>query len=546
MRASWPTPVMTIDLALLNGRIVDGTGAPWYRGHVGIRDGHIDRIDRGTAHRLSAETEVDVDGAVVCPGFIDAHSKSDTEVFADPTLEPKIRQGITTEVIGHDGHSLAPMYGEPGGPNVAGPFGGSFSGIKPHQWTWEEMAGFLDALDRLDLAPNIGTLTGYGTIRYNVLGMEDGAVTETDIQEMGDLLEESLKQGSLGLSSALIYPPQMYADREELKRVAGRLAAYGRPFISHVRSQGRGIWDAADELYDLSVETAVPVQHTHVQLSGEAQHGGATRIRNLMDAARDRGGDVSANQHPYKAGGTRLSSLLPPWLLSQDADYILEQLRDPDVREDVRRDIEEWRLEGWENLAGLTGWDDVVIASVHGEEGSGFEGRSLADIAAVRDQRPIDALCDILLEVGYGVDILLHKLAETDIETFLEDERISFCTDGLFGDHPHPRTYGTYPRILGEYVRERNRLSVESAVRRMTSLPARTYGLDRRGILRPGMIADLVVFDLDTVASPATYEEPTRVPRGISHVIVNGSFVIAEGEPTDRTPGRVIRHDAVS
>lgn len=532
---------MAVDTVLENARIVDGTGAPWFRGHVGISDGLIDEVSRGTDHDLTADTAVDVDGDVLCPGFVDAHSKSDSEPFDDRTLEPKIRQGITTEIIGHDGYSMAPFYRDDLD-EWRTVLGGIVRGIDDDQWVWEDTAEFLDTLADRGVAPNIGTLVGHGTVRYNVMGLSDHEPSARELEEMADLVEECLEDGALGLSTGLIYPPQMYSDSDELRTLAARLSSYGRPLIAHVRSQGRGVWDAIDELYDLSVEEGVPVQHTHIQLSGGGQGGKADTVLRVMAAARERGGDVSANQHPYTAGSTRMGALLPPRFQSMDSSTLVEQLRSDQVREAVRRDIEEWRIDGWENLAGLTGWDDIHVASVKTAENRDLEGRSLSSIASDRSERPVDVMCDVLVEEDFEVDVLLHKLSESDIRTFLADERISVCTDGLFGDNPHPRTYGTYPRILNEYVYEADLLSLEETIRKMTSLPARQYGLDRRGLIRPEMKADLTVFDPTSVAGPATYENPTRPPKGIPHVLVNGEFVVREGDVTGETPGDVIRH----
>jgi N-acyl-D-amino-acid deacylase len=252
---------------------------------------------------------------------------------------------------------------------------------------------------------------------------------------------------------------------------------------------------------------------------------------------RERGADAAANQHPYTAGSTNLSALLPSWILANDPDEIKERLRDHDVRRRIREDIEQWGVNGWENLAGLTGWDNVTIANVKTAANSSTEGRSLAAIAPRRDVHPAEVICDLLIEEDFEVDILLHKLAEGDVHSLLSDERISICTDGFFGENPHPRTYGTYPKILGELVRDRDLLSLEEAIRKMTSLPARMHGLFDRGLIRPGMAADVVVFDPLTVDTTATYEQPARPPRGIYHVIVNGDFVVRDEKVTGALPG---------
>ena len=529
------------DTVIENGRIVDGSGAPWFRGSVGIRDGQIDRVERGQSTTMTADEVLAVDGAVIAPGFIDSHSKSDAEPFRNGLLEPKIRQGITTEIVGHDGYSMAPFHRHDAFDRWSSILGGLKRGIDDDQWTWGSFGDYLEVLDSLPLGPNIGALVGHGTVRFSVMGGGDDAPTDENLESMQSLVRDSIEEGAFGVSTGLVYTPQVHATTDELRALTQPLADAGLPFVSHVRSQGRGVWDAIDELYRIGGAHDIQIIHTHIQLSGPRQNGKADRVRSLMDAARERGIEVSANQHPYRAGSTKLSALLPPRLLTLSTDELKSKLRDPAVRAEVAEDIRSWRLDDWENLAGLTGWDDVVVSSVSTAVNRDLEGVAIMDIASCRDGDPVDVVCDLLLEESFEVEVLLHKLHEDDIATFLTDPRISVCTDGLFGDHPHPRTYGTYPRILEEFVRERNVLQLEEAVRKMTSLPAQTYGLEDRGLVKAGFVADLVVFDPDTVRARATYDDPTRYPVGITQVFVDGERVIADGGPTDARPGSVLR-----
>lgn len=531
---------MNSNIVLANARIIDGTGAPWFRGSVAVGDGTIQEVTRRRERPPSAEAVIDVDEDIVCPGFIDTHSKSDVEIFADPTVKPKIRQGITTEIIGHDGYSIAPLNRCCSKEKWKSVLGAFAKGASAEEWSWGTLGEFLSELDRNGVSPNVGTLVGHGTVRYNVLGMEDTQPSRAELDRMADLVSESLEQGALGLSTGLVYPPQMYSDTDELRALAQRLRPYGRPLAAHIRSQGRYIWDAIDELYDIGVSERVPIYHSHIQLSGEIQQRKADRALHLIETARERGADVAANQHPYTAGSTNLSALLPPWILSNPTEEIKERLLEPEVRTRIRRAIENWEIDGWENLGGLTGWENVIIANVNTPENQSVEGCSLEEIARKRGDHPVDVLCDLLVDEDFEVDILLHKLAEEDIRTLLVNERISVCTDGFFGENPHPRTYGTYPKVLGEIVRDQNLLTVAEAIRKMTSLPARMYGLQKRGLVRPGMSADLVVFNPLNVGSSATYEQPTQLPRGIRHVIVNGEFVVRNGEITGATPGEVL------
>ncbi|SMO74826.1 N-acyl-D-amino-acid deacylase family protein [Halorubrum cibi] len=528
------------DLLIENARVVDGTGAPWFRGAVTVEGGRIESIHRTSSPDVDPEATLDAEGNVVCPGFIDTHSHSDLELFEDPTLAPKIRQGITTEILGQDGFSMAPMYREGGADQWAKQLG-ALAGDVDVEWTWGSVADYLDAVEENGAAPNVALLVGHGAVRFDVLGMADRAPSDDELDEMGDLVTEALEDGAVGFSTGLIYTPCTYADTREIRELAARLGPYGRPFVAHIRSEGRWIWEALDEFVDIGAEEDVPLHLSHFKVAGPMQHGKVDRATALVEAARERGVDLTAEQYPYTAGSTMLSAVLPPWVHAEGPDGTLEFLTDETARERIRRDIEEWRIDGWENIGKLTGWENVVIANVETAANERVEGMNVAAIAAERDVEPVDAVCDLLLEEDLAVSMTIHMLEESDVQDILSYERVCVGSDGLFGGKPHPRVYGTYPRILGHYVRERNLLTVEEAVRKMTSLPARAMGLDRKGILRSGMDADLVVFDPVTVESRATFENPRRHPKGIDHVLVNGEFVVRDVETTGNLPGRAVR-----
>lgn len=531
---------MDHDLLIEDARIVDGTGAPWYEGHVAVDDGRITEIYRGD-HDATAERRVDVDGNVVCPGFIDAHSHSDLELFSDPTLEPKIRQGITTEILGQDGFSMAPMYREGGAETWEDHLSG-LDGRTPEEWSWGSTGDYFDAITENGIAPNAGMLVGHGTVRFNVLGMSDAEPTDAELSEMCDLVAESLEEGALGLSTGLIYTPQYNATTEEVRALGAELAPYKRPYVAHIRSERFGIWEAMDEFMDVGATEGIPLHHSHFKVVGGPQYGKASRANELVEYARDRGIDYVADQYPYTAGSTMLGSVLPPWVKAGDPSETLERLTDPETRERIRRDVSESRLDGWHNPGKYTGWENIVIASVDATTDENYVGTSVAEIADETDRLPIDVVCDLLVESELDVTMTLHQLDEDDVREILRNERVCVGTDGIFGSgKPHPRLYGSYPRILEKYVREENLITMEEAVRKMTSLPARFFGLYRKGIVRPGMDADLVVFDPHTVSTGATYETPRRFPTGMPHVLVDGEFVVRDGETTGALPGSVLR-----
>ncbi|WP_276256418.1 N-acyl-D-amino-acid deacylase family protein [Halomontanus rarus] len=529
-------------ITFTNARVLDGTGSPWFRGSITVRDGKIERLWRTTDPDIESEERIDVDGAVISPGFIDAHSHSDLRPFSDPALPSKTMQGVTTEILGQDGFSMAPLHRDEGREEwqshlerLAGPLEG--------EWSWGDIEAYLDALDDNGLGVNVATFVGHGTVRYNVVGMGEETPTETELEEMADLVTEGLEAGAIGFSTGLVYTPQVYADTHEMRTLARRLAPYGRPFVAHIRSEGRWIWDAIDEFYDIGAEEGIPVHHSHCKVSAKSHVGKADRVRSLMDAARERGVDVTADMYPYTAGSTPLVGLLPPWVTADGLETTREIISDPEQRTELRKDIEQWRLEGWENIPGKIGWEDIHVANVGSETNEHLTGDSFVAIANRRGVHPVDVMCDLLLEEDFDVQTIEHGMLESDVRELMSDDRIAIGSDGLFSTTPHPRLYGTYPRVLGHYVREENHLGLAEAIRKMTSLPARAMGLDQKGVLRPGLDADLVVFDPGTVASPATYDRPRQYPTGIEHVLVNGEFVVRNGEHTETLPGRTIRHE---
>lgn len=529
--------MMGLDTVVRNGRIVDGTGSPWFRGSVGIENGKIVEITRKRNPGLTGEVEIDAEGSIVAPGFIDTHSHSDLELFDDPTLAPKIRQGITTEILGQDGFSMAPMYREGGATEWKTQLS-ALAGDINVSWDWGSVTDYFDAIEEQGLGPNVGMLMGHGTARFNILGMDDREPTEDELAEMQSLVSEALEDGALGFSTGLIYTPATYASTEEVTALASCLEPYGRPFIAHIRSEGRWIWEALDEFIDIGAEHGIPLHLSHFKVAGTQQQGHASRAIQQLETARARGVDITAEQYPYDSGSTMLSAILPPWVHADGPDELLEKLESSEIREQMRTDIEEWRIPGWENFAGLAGWENIYVTNA--PENSACEGLSIDEIATQQNTSTIDSVCDLLINNDLAVSMRVKLLAEEDIREILSCDLVTVGTDGLFGGEPHPRVYGSYPRIFGHYVRDENLLSLEEMIRKMTSLPARAMDLEKKGILRPEMDADLVVFDPDIVASPATYDHPRQYPRGITHVVVNGRPVVADSKVTENTPGEVL------
>lgn len=519
---------MAYDKLLRNCRIADGTGAPWFRGSIGICDGQIESVIKRETAELEAAETVNVNGLVVSPGFIDLHSHSDLRLFAESELFAKTMQGVTTEILGQDGFSMAPMYQKDGVKEWEDHLSG-INGRPEQEWSWEGVSEYLDAIETAEVAPNVGTLVGHGTVRYNIIGMDVRSPTDAELQEMADLVTEALEDGAVGFSTGLDYVPQLKASTYELQTLASRLSEYNRPFVAHIRNQSRDIWKALDEFVDIGQDEDIPLHLSHFKLMHAPQHGQAERAIGLIETARNRGVDITADQYPYTAGSTMLAADLPPWARVDGPQDTIDHLRNnrPEIEDYLENEVKDW--------------SKIVITSVASEANQRYIGESIDAIAEDRAASPAETTVDLLIENRLEVGRICYFAAEEDVKQILKHERTAVATDALLGGEPHPRTYGTYPRVLGKYARNQNLFSFEEAIRMMTSLPARIIGLNNKGLIRPGMDADLVAFDPHTVGSPATYDDPRQFPDGMPHVLINGEFVVRNHKHTKRTPGTVIR-----
>ncbi len=523
----WPVSNHWMDLVLSNCRIIDGTGAPWFRGWIGIEDGTISQVGRKEPPTGST---IDIGDNMVCPGFIDAHSHSDLRLFTEPELAPKTRQGVTTEILGQDGFSMAPMYRD-GGAQQWEDHLKAIGGRAQREWTWGGIDGYLDAVEKNGVATNVATLVGHGTVRFNVMGMDDSEPTADQLSEMADLVTEALDDGAIGFSTGLIYPPQVNASTAEVRELASRLEPFGRPFVAHIRDEMSDIWGALEEFIRIGETESIPLHLSHFKLALPPQHGKARRAIEILDAARERGVDITADQYPYTASATVLTEVLPDWIHADGPEAALDYLQNDTDRARIYTHIDD-RPESWEN---------VDITSVATDENAHVVGKTIAEVADERGVDPAVAIMDLLVEESLEVSKVTHMLHEDDVREILAFDHACIATDGLFGGKPHPRTYGTFPRVLGKYVRTENHLRIEDAVRMMTALPACAMGLDHKGVIRTGMDADLTVFEPATVDSNATYESPRNHPDGIVHVLVDGTFVVRDGTTTGSLPGQAIR-----
>ena len=518
-------------LILKNGDIVDGSGKPRYRGDIAIRDGLIQAI--GVVNEESTES-IDISGMVVSPGFIDTHSHSDLFLIHDPSSLPKIMQGITTEIVGQDGLGEAPIRQE-----FVAEWRRYLSGLNgdpPIKWSWEDMEGYLDVLEASKPAVNVVSLVGHGNLRLLAMGMEDRKPSEEELEEMKRLLRESLEEGAIGLSTGLIYAPCVYSDTSELVELCKVVAEYSGVFVVHMRNEGDQLLESMDEVLTIARESGVHVHISHFKAGGKINWGKSRDALRKLDEEKGIGLRVSYDQYPYTAGSTFLSSLLPSWAHDGGVEMLLARIKDNETREKIKAEYGE-RFDG--NRA--TGWDQVLVTYVESAENKQFEGKNLAEIAEIRDQQPVDALMDIVIEEKNMASMASFTMSEEDIKRIMSHPLGMVCTDGLLLGKPHPRAYGAFPRVLGRYVREQGVLGLEEAVRRMTSYPCGVFNLGNRGLIKEGFIADLVVFDPTSILDSSTYEDPRRFPVGVEHVIVSGVISVSNGQYTGDRNGKVIR-----
>jgi len=517
-----------LDLAIRGGRVIDGAGNPWYRADVGIAGDRIATVGRVDEE---ARRTIEADGLFVCPGFVDMHTHSDLQLLVNPTHEAKVCQGVTLEVLGQDGLSYAPVT-DPVLEQLRGQLAGWNDDPPGFAWDWRSVGEYLDRLDRDGLAVNACYLAPHGTIRMCAMGYEDRAPSDEELAEMKRLLAEALRDGAVGLSTGLTYTPGMYADDDEIVALLEVVRELGGYYTPHHRNYGKHALEAYADCIEIARRAGVPLHLAHAHLGYEINKGRAPELLGAIDRARDDGIEVTLDSYPYLAGATYLHAFLPSWTHVGGSDATVARLRDPSLRERLRVELEVEGSDGHHEIP--VDWSKIAISN------GAFVGRTISDAAG--DARPIDFVCDLLADERLGVSCVVHFGNEENVRMTMAHWSHTAGSDGiLVGDRPHPRSYGTFPRYFAVYVRELGILTWEQAVRKMTSLPAQRLGFPDRGLIRPGMAADVACVDPERVRDTATYEEPRQLPEGIPYVIVNGTVVVDDGRRTDALPGRALR-----
>ncbi len=526
-----------LDVIISKGMILDGTGSPWYRADIGISEGKIQVISHDLSHE-ETQSWIQAEGLTVAPGFIDMHSHSDIMLFENPTADAKIHQGITSELLGQDGIGVAPISQK----NLSNwhKVLSGLAGTPDIEWTWRSFGDYLKALDNLKTSTNPIVLATHGAIRQEVIGLDNRRASPYELAKMKELTSDAMIEGAVGMSLGLIYLPCFYADRNELEDVFSVCGEYNGFMVVHIRNEAELAEEAMQEVMDITQAAGIPLHISHFKTAGKANWHKVEKMIAMAEKARSKGHEVTFDQYPYIAGSTMFFAILPQWALEGGAKNMLMRLNDSVLRDKIREDIENG-IPGWQNMAKDTGWDGVLITAVNSEKNKHMEGKFMSQIAHEMEKDPIVAAMDLLLEEEAAVGMATFAQSEDNVRRVLKHDYQMPCTDGLLGGKPHPRVYGTYPRILGKYVRQESVLSLPQAIRKMTSFPAQRLGLKDRGLIREGMAADITVFNANTVIDRATFENPRQYPVGIEYVLVNGETVISRGVHTGKRPGRVLR-----
>jgi N-acyl-D-amino-acid deacylase len=533
-----PATDTPFDVVILNGKIFDGTGNPWYLADVGIRGDRIAAI--GKLGQAPARKVIDAARLAVSPGFIDMLGQSEGSLLIDNRAVSKLSQGITSEITG-EGGSIAPQTDLT--------LKALAPSLEPYHLKvdWTDLRGYFRRLEKQGTPINLGTYVGLAQVREAVIGDDNRAPSPAEMEKMKALVAQAMQQGAMGVSTALIYPPGHYAKTEELIELARVAAQYGGIYASHMRSEGKSEVAAIDEALRIGREAGIPVEIFHLKVVGKPRWGNMPKIVAKIQAARDAGQDVRADMYPYVAGGTALISALPPWIADGGMDKALQRLRDPATRVRVKAELAEEHAD-WENLYMGSGADGVMLSSVVNKNLKPLTGRTIAQIAKEQNKDPLDALFDLVLADQGQASALYFIASEDDLQFGLKQPFTSIGLDAgempldgpLYEPHAHPRTFGSMPRFLGHYVRDLKLMPLEQAIRKITSMPAQREHLNGRGMIQEGFFADITIFDPAAILDKATYAEPTQLSVGVKYVFVNGQLTWADGKLTGANAGRAL------
>ena len=527
------------DIIIRNGTIYDGTGSPAYTGDVAIKADTIAKI--GTLGDVRAAKEIDASGLAVTPGFVNMLSWAGETLIEDGLSQSDIRQGVTLEVFG-EGWSYGPLNEKMKEEMI------KRQGDLKYEIAWTTAGEYLEYLVNRGISPNVASFVGATTVRIHEIGYEDRPPTSKELHNMRRLVREAMEEGALGVGSSLIYAPAFYANTAELVELCKVAAAYGGIYISHLRSEGNRLLEAVDELIKISRDAKIPAEIYHLKAAGTPNWEKLDIVIQKVEAARADGLQITADMYTYTAGATGLDATMPPWVQEGGLDAWIERLKDPKIRPRVIHEMTS-PTDEWENFYLASGPDKMLLVGFKSEALKPLTGKTLLEVAATRGTSPPETVLDLVVEDNSRVETVYFLMSEENVRKKLALPWVSFNSDaesmapeGVFLKwNPHPRAYGNFARLLGKYVRDEQVISLEEAIRRLTSFPANTLKIKRRGLLKMGYFADVVVFDPETIQDHATYDNPHQYSTGVSHVFVNGVQVLDDGEHTGATPGRVVR-----
>lgn len=526
------------DLLIRDALVIDGSGAPAYAAHVAVTGDRISGIHTGRGDVPAARRTIDAAGRVLSPGFIDMHAHSDLQLLVNPDHTAKVSQGVTLEVVGQDGLSFAPCDG-PSRAQLRRQIAGWNGEPDDFDFDWDTVAGYLARLDR-GIACNAAYLVPQGTLRLMVVGPDNRPATPAEISEMSRLLEVGLREGAVGMSSGLTYPPSMFADDGELATLCRVVADAGGYYSPHHRSYGAGALEAYAEMVEVARASGCALHLTHATMNFEPNRGRAGELLDLIDGALADGVDITLDTYPYLPGATTLSAVLPSWSTSGGPDALLTRLADPAARARIAHELDHVGTDGCHGC--VTDWRTIQISGVRNPELAGYVGQTVAEIASATRREGTEVFFEILERDRMATTILQHVGHEENVQAIMRHRTHCGGSDAiLVGDRPHPRAWGTFPRYLARYVRELGVLDLVDCVHHLTGRPAARLRLAERGLVREGYAADLVLFDPDTVQDTATFDEPRQQAVGIDWVLTNGVAVIEDGLRTDALPGRALR-----
>jgi N-acyl-D-amino-acid deacylase len=523
------------DIVISNGKIIDGSGRLPYRGSIGIKGDMILKIEATTS--LSGKRIIDAEGMVVSPGFVDIHGHSDYFLLVNPQAESKVRQGVTTEIGGNCGYSAAPIFGKEADEREV-EYRKQFS----LDLNWHTVQEYSELLKRIGISMNFAILLGHNTIRASVMGKENRAPGKKELEDMCIAVEKGMNEGAFGLSTGLIYSPACFAKIDEMVALNNVVKRYKGVFTTHMRSEDDLVLEAMNEVIEIARQTHVPLQISHLKTSRERNWNKLDRMFQVIERAIDEGLDITCDRYPYIASNTGLQAILPDWASEGDKKTRIDRLRDGTVREKIRNEIVKKHPEP-------DYWKTIVISTVVSEKNNKYEGMSIADASGIVGKEPFDFTMDVLTEEEMNVSANYFTMSEENLVKIYRKPYTMIGSDSACRAHygplaegkPHPRAFGTFPRVLAVYVREKGIMDISTAVKKMTSDPCRKLGIQKRGELREGFYADMVIFNPDTIMDKATFSEPIQYPEGIDYVIVNGNITVEKGEHTGCKSGRVLR-----